>query len=430
MKKVLSLFSGCGGLDLGLEGDFKVHVSCVNEKLHPDWLNQRRGDWAVLPKTSFYTVFANDILPAAKIAWDNYFQKRNKDIPRHFCLESIVDLVKGHREGRFSFPKDIDVLTGGFPCQDFSVAGKRKGFKSHKSHNNTYINHDDASVESRGMLYYWMREVIDIVRPKVFIAENVKGLLSLKAVKETIENDFKKIGGDGYHVLEVKLLHAADFGVSQSRQRVIFIGILKSALKTDILDIVNKTGVLPDNLDFYPISTHSMTDTNLKPYANIENILSDLKEPDKETTDLSQIHYSKAKWMGKHCQGQTEIKLQSISPTIRSEHHGNIEFRRLSKKHGGKIISELEMGMKERRLTVRECARIQSFPDEYEFVIQSNKKEKKSLSASMAYKIIGNAVPPLLSYNLAQRMEYIWDQVFVKESDKQIDNINKQRSVA
>lgn len=120
--------------------------------------------------------------------------------------------------------------------------------------------------------------------------------------------------------------------------------------------------------------------------------------------------------MGKHCQGQTEIKLDSISPTIRSEHHGNIEFRRLSKENGGQIQNELNKGLKERRLTVRECALIQTFPLDYDFVIENKEGKKGSflVSPSQAYKIIGNAVPPLLAYNLAKRIEEVWNLYFEK----------------
>lgn len=115
--------------------------------------------------------------------------------------------------------------------------------------------------------------------------------------------------------------------------------------------------------------------------------------------------------MGKHCQGQQEVKLDGIGPTIRSEHHGNIEFRRLSIEHGGVYEEEFNNGMEERRLTVRECARIQTFPDDYEFVIPKN-KDNTPVSASEAYKIIGNAVPPLLAFHIAKRIEENWDKYF------------------
>ena len=108
--------------------------------------------------------------------------------------------------------------------------------------------------------------------------------------------------------------------------------------------------------------------------------------------------------MGPHCQGQTEVKLDGLGPTIRAEHHGNIEYRRLSKEHGGTHIDELEAGLPERRLSVRECARIQTFPDDYQFILPKTETHR-SVSSSDAYKIIGNAVPPVLAYNIAKNIE-------------------------
>ena len=100
-----------------------------------------------------------------------------------------------------------------------------------------------------------------------------------------------------------------------------------------------------------------------------------------------------------------------MGPTIRSEHHGNIEFRRLSQENGGVYSDELKKGMKERRLTIRECARIQTFPDDYEFIIPKI-GDNTSVSASEAYKIIGNAVPPLLAFHIAKRIEDNWNKYF------------------
>lgn len=115
--------------------------------------------------------------------------------------------------------------------------------------------------------------------------------------------------------------------------------------------------------------------------------------------------------MGKHCQGQSEVNIDGIGPTIRAEHHGNIEFRRLSKEHGGKINEELEIGLPERRLTPRECALIQSFPPDYQFIIPKS-RNRFLISASSAYKLIGNAVPPLLAYHIAKRIEKLWTLYF------------------
>ncbi len=413
---VLSLFSGCGGMDLGFEGGFSVLQQSINEDLTPHFIEKKFNNGFVqLKKTKFRTVFANDILTDARNAWVNYFSKRGHNA-EDFYKESIVDLVKMYRNGVNVFPADVDVVTGGFPCQDFSVAGKRNGFNSHKNHKGELIDDKTASVETRGQLYMWMKEVIEITQPKIFIAENVKGLVNLGDVKSIIQNDFSSANGNGYIVLNPQVLHSADFGVPQSRERVIFIGIKKSALRESALVELEKE-VISKEYNPYPSPTHSYTNENeeLKPYVQLKDVFKHLQEPEK-TEDLSQKFYSKAKFMGKHCQGQTEIKLDSISPTIRSEHHGNIEFRRLSKENGGQIESELMKGLKERRLTVRECALIQTFPPDYDFIIETKNGRKGSfiVSPSQAYKIIGNAVPPLLAYNLAKRIEEIWNLYFKK----------------
>ncbi len=414
---VLSLFSGCGGMDLGIEGDFEVLSACVNKKINPDWNVTPIDDcWVRLPKNRFHTVFANDIREDAKTAWINYFGKKGI-CNSTYCLDSIVDLVKLHKENGIPvFPNNVDIVTGGFPCQDFSVAGKRMGFSSDKSHTGKKIDNDTPSVESRGQLYIWMREVIAITQPKMFIAENVKGLVNLGDVKNIIEHDFSTISKNGYLVIPARVLHAADYGIPQSRERVIFFGFKKTALTPQALNALSMSDI-PMEYDPYPIITHAYNTSgeDLLSPVTLRQAFTGLSEPSK-STDVSQQKYSKAKYMGKHCQGQTEVNLDSIGPTIRSEHHGNIEFRRLSAEHGGLYTDELNKGQAERRLTVRECARIQTFPDSYDFVFK-NSDNNLSVSASEAYKLIGNAVPPLLGFHIAKRIEALWDKYFGGECD-------------
>ena len=406
LYRVVSLFSGCGGMDIGFEGGFNCLKKSINMAMHPDWIEEDLGEWVRLAPTCFDTVFANDIRSDAKLAWTTFFSKKNKCAVNKYHLGSIVDLVKKAKEGKNIFPKGIDVVTGGFPCQDFSIAGKRKGFDSKMSHTGTKLEMGEPSIESRGRLYMWMRDVISITKPKLFIAENVKGLTDLSNVKEIIERDFSEAADGGYIVVPARVLFAADYGVPQSRSRVIFFGFKKSALKKEALVALTKN-VIPEEYDPYPTPTHGIKDM---PYVSCADAFVGLDEPDK-SGDSSQKKYSKAKYMGAHCQGQTEIKLDAIAPTIRSEHHGNIEYRRLSAEHGGKHIRELSQGLEERRLTIRECARIQTFPDDYEFILPKT-LEHKALSASDSYKIIGNAVPCVLAYNIAKNIESKWDIYF------------------
>lgn len=393
-------------MDIGFEGDFVCLRKSINERIHPDWIKESRGDWVRVAPTIFDTVFANDIRPDAKAAWVSYFGQKKSDANKIYHLGSIVDLVKCAKAGEDVFPENIDIVTGGFPCQDFSIAGKRMGFNSKKSHLGVSLDGDEPSVENRGQLYMWMREVITLTSPKLFIAENVKGLTNLEDVKKIIEHDFAEAGNGGYLVVPAKVLYAPDYGVPQSRERVIFFGFKKSALKDDAREALLQTDI-PSEFDPYPVKTHG---AGLHPVVTCKDSFVDLAEPE-DSPDSSQQKYSRAKFMGSHCQGQTEVKLNSVGPTIRSEHHGNIEYRRLSSEHGGKHFDELGSGLPERRLSVRECARIQTFPDDYQFILKKT-EDNVSVCASDAYKIIGNAVPCVLAYNIAKRIEEKWNSYF------------------
>lgn len=406
--RLLSLFSGCGGMDIGFEGGFIAPQKSFSAK--SPWIEKTIDDnWIVLKKNRFRTIFANDILPEAEAGWTTFMARHNHEANTYHRI-SIVDLVKMHKQGADIFPHNIDVVTGGFPCQDFSVAGKRKGFESHKDHEGKLRTEDIPSEESRGKLYYWMKQVIDITHPKVFVAENVKGLISLGHVKDIIQQDFASADGNGYIVLNPQVLHAGNYGVPEMRERVIFIGIRIDALLPEALRALQQDEI-PDCYNPYPHPTHNSTigDNNLLPIVTTNDVIGNLEEPDK-TSDPAHAQFSKAKFRS-HGQGQTEIKLDGLGPTIRSEHHGNIEFRRLSEEHGGKYLNELSEGKIERRLTPRECALIQTFPPDYQFVIKGEGRTYK-LSSSGAYKVIGNAVPPVLAYHIAKRLEEVWSLYF------------------
>lgn len=401
---VLSLFSGCGGMDIGFEGGFTCLKNSINSTIHPEWIKAEGKNFVTVADTNFTTIFANDIRNYAKAAWVSYFEGRIPNADEIYHVDSIVNLVERAKAGEQIFPNDVDVVTGGFPCQSFSISGKRLGFNDQRDHLGKII--DEPTPENRGMLYMWMREVITLTAPKLFVAENVKGLTNLGNAKEVIEHDFANAGSGGYLVVPAKVLHAPEYGVPQSRERVFFFGFRKDALKTNVAKALSSS-VIPEKYDPYPPKTHGQ---GLASFVTCADAFINLPEPEF-APDLSQQKYSRAKYMGKHCQGQKEVNLNSLAPTIRAEHHGNIEYRRLSVEHGGLHVDELSAGHKERRLTIRECARIQTFPDQYQFILQKT-KHNVSVSASNAYKLIGNAVPPLLAYNIAKNLEVKWDLWF------------------
>lgn len=398
LKLVASLFSGCGGMDLGFEGDFKVPLA----SLTTEEARGRRSAFVEMPKLDFENLFACDVYPKAQAAWESFFRTR-REIDGVYRLESVVEIAKRLEKRVPTELQDLDVVTGGFPCNDFSVAGKRLGFNSNKSHrgNQSLVDEtiEEPVVENRGMLYFWMREFVRLTRPKVFYAENVKGLVSLGDAKEVIERDFAGIRKTPYLVVPARVLKAIEYGVPQTRERVIFIGLRRDVVRSDVLKYFENTGTLPLEVDPYPLVTHGDS-PSLRRYATCRDAFAGLGEPD-HSSDSSHKVYSRAKYMGRRLQGQTEISLDRPGPTIRAEHHGNIEFRRLSLEHGGQS-EETNEGLPERRLSVRECARLQTFPDSFEFV------RPGSVSGSDAYRLIGNAVPPLLAYRLASRLSEVW----------------------
>ena len=256
-------------------------------------------------------------------------------------------------------------------CNDFSHAGKRMGFNSDTTHN---LKDDITDGNSRGTLYKSFVAVVDRVRPKIFIAENVYGLLTMKEEPiKTIMADFSRLGYD----VTYQLIKADEFGIPQKRWRVIIIGISK-------------------NRKIERLTTHWNIIEKNKIRCNVGHYFKHLDEPEK-STDVAQTLFSKAKRLDKG-QGQVEIDLNSVSPTIRAEHHGNIEFRRHT--NG---VNTTEHHLQQRRLTLREAGLIQTFSPEFIF----NKKKDMT-----SYKYIGNAVPPLLSYIIADKIEELLEIYF------------------
>lgn len=321
---VVSLFSGCGGMDLGFRGDFTIWGKYYG-------------------KNPFDIIYASDIEKKATETYTYNFKHQAE------CIDI--------REKDKNLLPKADIVIGGFPCQDFSLAGKRKGLSS-----------------ERGQLYLEMKEAIEAIKPKAFVAENVDGIRVAQKGNDTsaldhILQEFEEIGYDVVY----KVLNAKHFGVPQNRVRVIIVGIRNDLKK----------------MMYYPIPKYSEKKNNIM---TSKQAIDDLW--DKLDTDCVPNHtsrdYSKAKfYLGKTMQGNNQISADKPAPTIRAEHHGNIEghYRSYNENNPEDITAW-------RRLSVRECARLQSFPDDFIFPIAS----------TYAYKQIGNAVPPIMAWNIARAL--------------------------
>lgn len=294
---VVSLFSGVGGLDLGFL------------------------------KAGHNIIWAND-------NYDDAVATYKKNIGNHITLKNIedvsIDEIPNH-----------DILIGGFPCQGFSLANMKR-----------------SESDERNKLYLEFYRVLSQKQPKFFVAENVKGILSLSKGKvfEMILDDFSSAG---YNV-KYKVLNAANFGVPQKRERVIIIGTRKD-IDEDII---------------HPHPTHSEKDfSKCTPWLSIGKALQDLPDPDKEH-NLKNHTYSKFKLKFNGYIGNRAIDPNKPAPTVTARGDSK----------GGVVVLHHPNNL--RRMSVRELACTQSFPLDFEFIGTN----------SSAYRQIGNAVPPKLAY--------------------------------
>lgn len=301
--KVISLFSGCGGLDLGL-------IQAGNT-----------------------IVWANDI---DKDACATY----RENIGDHIVCDDIKNID-------ISSLPDADVVVGGFPCQGFSQANRLRTL-------------DD----DRNKLYRFFYNTILIKQPKFFIAENVKGILSLgkgTAIKQIV-SEFETAG----YTTSVNLINMADYGVPQTRQRVIIIGQRENLGK--------------EFLFVFPSPTHSKNG-NLPKWISIKEAIDHFPDPEINSSVLNHV-YSAYKVEFRNFTGHRKTDPDKPSPTILARGNGQ----------GGVCAIPHYNG--KRRLTIRESASVQTFPDDFHFVGAMNS----------CYRQIGNAVPVLFARKLGDEL--------------------------
>ncbi|WP_418502373.1 DNA cytosine methyltransferase [Flagellimonas sp.] len=299
---VVSLFSGAGGLDLGfIKAGHKVI-----------WANDNYGDAVETYKLNI----------GKHIIFKDIREIDSHDIPNH------------------------DILIGGFPCQGFSLA-------------NTGRNEEDE----RNKLYLEFLRVLKDKKPMFFVAENVKGILSLGKGKifNMIVSDFSKAGYNVKH----QVLNAADYGVPQKRERVIIVGTRKD------IDLEFK----------YPKPTHSNKEDiigSIPPWVTLKDAFQNIPDPDGPH-NLHNHTYSKFKLKFNGYIGNRTIDPNKPAPTVTARGDSK----------GGVVV--LHHPSNERRMSVRELAIVQSFPIDFQFYG----------SNSSAYRQIGNAVPPKLATAIA-----------------------------
>ena len=383
---IVSLFSGCGGLDLGFQGGFQYrHYK--------------------FPQNPYDVVLANDIDPIASLVYNSN--------PKYFKHKLLLDDVKNLT------PKDIpnyDILLAGFPCQPFSNAGQRKGI-------------DDK----RGTLFQECERILKIglgrkKKPMAFVFENVRGIMSSKMPDgTTIPDEITKLTEQLGFKTKYKLVNASHYGVPSNRHRLLIIGVRADfeAFDFNLMDEV--------------VNEYSLPTSNKSPYElTIGSILSDIPESASQLNDYWAYSPSGQSMVEKigPCYGSTailkkfrqKIPLEQISKAVligrswkdMSPEQMSERFRKIwdnpKKYHAPNFYRRFALGeingtitasaqpencgithpFENRRYSIREIARIQSFPDDFQFPYKS---------IPNAYKVIGNAVPPILGWVIAKALE-------------------------
>lgn len=337
--KIFSTFTGAGGLDLGFHGGFSyLNTDCSELK--------------------FYTSHAIEV--------DKFACETLKANKKYFSHTKIINGDINEIKPEQFLTEDYDILLGGFPCVTFSIVGKRAGIKDDKN----------------GKLYESFAKYLEILRPKVFIAENVKGILSANK-GEAIKIIKKRFDIDGYN-LKIYLVNFAKFGIPQIRERVIFVGIRKD-IKTPFIPPCpthSKETYVSCSKAFEKIPEQCHNNDKLKISKNVENRLKLIPEGG---------NYKDVE--------NTKFAVKGLMSNI---------YRRLDRnKPSYTVIASGGGGTwgyhyKENRpLTNRERARLQGFPDD--FIFCGNNAEVR--------RQIGNAVPPAGIYLFAKRVENVLDGI-------------------
>ncbi|MDY4767703.1 MAG: DNA (cytosine-5-)-methyltransferase [Treponema sp.] len=312
--KVASLFCGCGGTDVGLLGNF-------------DFLGKHYAS------NNMEIVYANDIDDnACKIFNENFdIKPDNRDI----------------RKINSSELPDFDILTGGFPCQSFSIIAqnpKRLGVK-----------------DDRGKLFFEMCRILRDKQPKCFIAENVKGLLTAnqKSAFPLIMEEFKNSGYD----VKYMVLNSANYGVPQKRERVIIVGFRKDLN----INFTFPNHVITNENLFEPLKKVIDNNVDEKYYFSERAVEGMMKKREKMNKGRAQDIEKPCNTVGAHL---AKVSLNSTDPVLFN-------------------------GTRYRRFTPREVARIQSFPETFSLVG----------TETAQYRALGNAIPPVMIWYVANKIK-------------------------
>lgn len=323
--KIISLFSGCGGLDLGFE------------------------------KAGFEIPVANEF---DKTIWETFTINH----PNTHLIKGDIRNVNKHDIAPYI--DEVDGIIGGPPCQSWSEAGALKGI-------------DDA----RGQLFYDYIRILEDFRPKFFLAENVSGMLANRH-SEAVKNILKLFDDAGYNV-SLTLVNAKDYGVAEERKRVFYIGFRKD-LNIDFTFPEGSTKSDSDKLTLKDI-IWDLKDSAVPSLKMNKHNPEAVNNNEYFTGSYSPIFMSRNRVKSWDEQAYT-VQASGRQCQLHPQAPKMVKFG----KNDCRFVEGQEYLY--RRMTVREVARVQGFPDDFKFIYKN---------LNDGYKMIGNAVPVNLAYEIA-----------------------------
>ena len=404
MIRVATVFSGIGSIEHALdrlEIPHKIIFACDNGDIPVEYDEKKELAKIKKMKSKVEKKKYVDELYASQSTKQNYVKKSylaNYDINEDdFHLD--IKLLDGT-----DYRDQVDLFVGGSPCQSFSMVGKRKGLE-----------------DDRGLLIFQFCRLVNEIQPKMFIYENVKGLLNHDGGKtwDIVEGEFKKLG----YKISKQIMNSKDYGIPQNRERLFVVGFNDKSIKFKFPIPVPLLITMKDLLEDNPESKYYLNDKGIAFVTDKKNLQKRYTQINGDIA-LCEKANQQFNWHGDFiCEGPNEVDskyflsdkvtdyvMKSGTKNFYSKPEIDLDVARpllstMGKMHRAGVDNYISKGNKIRKLTPRECLRLMGFDDRFKIVV----------SDTQMYKQAGNSI---VSNNFIEILKQLDMSMFGEEANE------------